>query len=146
MIYRAIVEEVIDNYSAKIRIPLVHRTISSNNHTSYESLPVAKICTLPNTHPNIRKGDVVIVALENNDATKPLIIGYLYIDKEYETKISPNLYSLNVSADAQLSSSTSIGEVAPEDIKQLKGARENIQNQLDILFNRLEALEKYIQK
>ncbi|MBO5712097.1 MAG: hypothetical protein J6R47_04595 [Acholeplasmatales bacterium] len=142
MIYRAIIEDIIDRYTAKVRIPLLHRAVVSSQYTELDSLPEARICTLPNTHPNIQKGDVVIVALENNDPTKPIIIGYLYKEILSSTSISSIFNSLEVKLETILSENTTIGEVTPDNIKQLIGCKENINQQFKQIRNRLDLIEK----
>lgn len=142
MIYRAIIEEVIDRYTAKIRIPLIHRTSMSSQYTEASGLPEAKICTLPSTHPNIQIGDIVIVALENNDPTKPIIIGYLYKESLNNTSVSPIFNSIEVIQETKLTADTSIGQVTPENIKQLIGCNENISQKFKEILNRLDSIEK----
>ena len=142
MIYRAIIEQVIDKYTAKIRIPVIHRSTMSAQHSKLESLPIAKICTLSNSHPNIKTGDIVAVAFENGDSTKPIIIGYLYLEENLKSNgISTTMSSLQVTEEAKLSEETSIGSVSSENIKQLKGATKNIQQQLNEIITRLDDLE-----
>ena len=140
MIYRAIIEKVVDRYTAKIRIPLIHRTSQSVEYTPIEKLPEAKICTLPSTHANIKVGDIVLIAFENSDMTKPVIIGYLYKESFNDTAISPTLNSLKVQLDTKLSRDTYIGEVSPDEISSLIGVKENIQQQINQLTNKLNTI------
>ena len=145
MIYRAIIEEVVDKCTAKVRIPLIHRSSMSNQYTHEANLPEAKICTLANTEPNIRVGDVVVVAFENNDSTKPIIIGYLYTGNEYGTYTSPKVNSLKVNLDTKLSEDTTIGTITYNEILQLKNIKENIQESINQILNRLDNIESKIE-
>ena len=128
MIYRGIVEQIIDRYTVKVRIPLIHRASNSNEYTHVDNLPEAKISTLPNTHPNIQCGDVVVVAFENNDSTRPIIIGYLYREELTNTSVSTTLNSLEVIDEVKLSPNTSIGDISAENLQALAGIKENIQH------------------
>lgn len=141
MIYRGIVEKIIDPYTVKVRVPLVHRTTATSQHVDLDSLPDAKICTLPNTHPNIQVGDIIVVAFENNDLSKPMIIGYLYKEVMSDTAITSKLNTLEVKFGTILSEDTTIGNVTPKDISNLYGTKENIQQQINQILNRLDMLE-----
>ena len=144
MIYKAIIEEIIDEYTVRVRVPLIHRTVDSHEHTATEDLPIAVTCTLPNTYISMQKGDIVIVGFENNDLSKPIVLGYLYKEVFSSSMISPKFFCLEVVDTATLGKNTSIGDVTPLELQRLAGLRENLQYQLDILYNKIEEVEKSI--
>lgn len=141
MICRGIVEEVISPYQVKVRLPIIHRSTSSPEFTPNDSLPIASICTLPNAHANIRVGDVVIVGFENNDEGKPIILGYLYKEILGDTALSLNLSALQVSGSTKLGYDTQIGDITASEITKLSGITDNIQDQINFIYDRLKTLE-----
>lgn len=141
MICRGIIEEVISPYQAKVRLPIIHRSTSSPEFTPNDSLPYASICTIPNAHANIRVGDIVIVGFENNDEGKPIILGYLYKETLGDTALSLNLSALQVSGSTKLGYDTEIGNIKADDINKLSGITDNIQQQLNLISDRLKTLE-----
>ena len=133
MIFRGIIEEVIDPYSVRVRIPLLHRTSTSPEATLTSALPIASVSLLPNTHINLTVGDIVIVSFENNDVGKPIILGYLYKQSWGNTALT------------KLSSNTYIGDITPDDLMHIHGLSGNIQKQLDSMRERIELLESKLQ-
>ena len=61
MLHKAIIEEQIDQYQFRVRIPLIHRIKDSKIFTPTESLPIATVSINPNTHIHIQVGDIVII-------------------------------------------------------------------------------------
>jgi hypothetical protein len=136
MITKAIVEEIISPYSARVRMPILNAIKGAKQSTPTDELSIATICTIPNAKNNINVGDIVFVGFEDNDYSKPIIIGHLF--KENKTKdlydntsLDLVLRSLNVQYDTTLSSNTKIGEVIGKEIQCLQGIRSNIQKQID---------------
>ena len=146
MILKGIIEKIIDPYSVRVRIPFLHRTSNSSNILHVDELPEAQISILPNCRPSLQLGDVVIVGFENNDQTKPVIIGVLYSENMSKTSCSCLFDSLTVTADSHLSFNTSIGEVLPLELSYLKGAKDNLQQQINSLETRLSNLQADIAK
>ena len=133
MITKGIVEDIIDEYFVRVRMPVYNGVTTAPSYVATEDLPQATICTLPSCKPNLQVGDVVFVGFEDNDFNKPIILGHLYGDfvKEFGADITLN--SLTVQVNTQLSEDTSIGNVTPDNIKALQGAHDNLQAQIDIL-------------
>lgn len=139
MITKAIVEEIIDACTIRVRIPSIDRTYQSSVHVRKEDLDVGVICTLPGCHPNLSVNDVVIVS--SDDAEEDLIIlGQLYRPEKYSKNMDLFISSLNVNGSTQLSFDTYIGKVTPEELSQLSGVKRNIQFYHDELDNRLNTL------
>ena len=138
MIARGIVEKIYDERQVAVRLPIFDKSGTANSRTPTDSLGIASICVLPNSIPNVRVGDVVYVAFENGDIYKPVIIGYVYIDREYQTRQSLSLESLDVLVDVSLPQSTKIGNVTSTEISYLDGVTSPIQEQLDNLEEQIQ--------
>ena len=61
MVTRGIVEQVIDPYHIRVRLPLYDGAPFLTTSVPTSDLSVATVCTLPNTNPNIQVGDIVFV-------------------------------------------------------------------------------------
>lgn len=140
MISRGIVERLVDAYTCKVRIPTLDRVQASSVHTPTDELMDAKICTLANCDPNIQVGDIVFVAFEDNDYSKPVIIGYLYSVNKSPTRMSITFDELTAETSANLPSSTNIGEVTYLQLQQLVGLKSNLQQQLDYITDAINKI------
>ena len=102
MIQKAIVEAILNDYQVKVRIPKYDKM--SYDGASYKDLSTGIICSTPGTLVNYSKGDVVLVAFENDEISKPVVLGLLYTDKSTEASVklpavSDELDSINESLD-----------------------------------------------
>lgn len=140
MLFKGTVEQIIDTFTFRVRIPYLHKISSSLSYTLTEDLPIAHICTLPNTKPNLKIGDVVVVGFENNDLSRPMILGHLFSENSSSSTCSPILNSLEVLHDTKLSDNTYIGSVTPQNISCLIGVKENLQEQIKQLKNEISFL------
>ena len=109
MVVKAIIEDRVDIYSYRIRIPILNKISSASNPTSYETLSVAPVCTIPGVEIIYNKGDVVFVAFENDDLSEPVIIGQLAKKTDGGSYTSIFTSTLNVGLTANLPVETSIG-------------------------------------
>lgn len=146
MLFKGTVEQLVTPVTVRVRIPFLHKISSSLSYTATQDLPTAHICTLPNTHINLKIGDVVIVGFENNDLSRPMILGHLFTETESSTFASPIFSSLEVLQDTKLGSNTSIGQISSQDIYCLAGIKENIQQQINQLKNELAILREDMNK
>lgn len=143
MIAKAIVEEVLDKYSIRVRIPSIDRTYQSSVHVDSNDLDVAVICTLPGCDPNIKVGDIVIVASDDAEEDT-IILGHLYRTKKTETLCDMLLSKLNVANVATLPEDTTIGNVSSFELQQLTGIRANVQLQITQLQEQVALLQQMI--
>lgn len=141
MIEKAIVEEIIDNYNIRVRVPRYNLSSSSPHSTPFSELPIANICSLPGCNPTFRIGDIVIISYEGDEIDKPIIIGQLYAENLLNNQIDINCSSLIVDINSSLPEETTIGEVKENEIKQLSGAQYILQAQINLLEKRIEELE-----
>ena len=74
MITQAYVQDVINRHSVRVRIPLYNKAEGVNGSTPNSELGVAPICTLPNIINDPHPGDVVFIAFEEDDLSKPVVL------------------------------------------------------------------------
>lgn len=141
MIYKAIVETSINEHQAIVRIPLIHRTNASIEHTPTSELPVACISSLAGCLSPVQPGDVVIIGLENNDFDRPVILGHLSRAEIHKTLAAINATDITSTVSATLPANTTIGNINSTEISHLQGSEDNIQKQLDYLKEKLQVLE-----
>lgn len=141
MIAIGIIEEIISETSAKVRVPILDGDKVANFSVPNNNLNTAAYAFLPNSLPNYKVGDKVIVGFIDNQLTQPIILGALpkYVSKE--TKASISIGSLGVAYKTVLSEDTTIGKVKPEDIEKIAGLKGNIQGQLDTIANAVNSLD-----
>lgn len=141
MVTKAIIENIDNAYSVKVRIPLFDSTQDFLDSTSAYDLSDAIICTLPRTNYIPEVGDIVLVAFEDNDKGKPVIIGCLFKESGNTSQIDSELNSLKVNATTTLSEQTYIGKISYKELQYLQGLEGNIQMMIDSLDTRLKKLE-----
>ena len=140
MLTKGIVEKVIDNYSAKIRIPIFNKSKDAIGATPLDELSEAIICTLPNSVLGLQVGDIVIVGFEDNNINKPIVLGYLSAKDITTSGADLQVNSLKVKLDTHLSEDTYIGEITPKELKALLNVKSNIQWQIDVINQQLDGI------
>ena len=146
MITRGIVEEVIDLYHYRVRLPLLDGAKTSKMSVKTSDLVVATVCTLPACSIPISVGDVVYVGFEAGGESKAFIMGYLYRDGIGNTRCDIDLRCLSVWGSAHLSEDTHIGEITPDEIRCLSGVSSNLQKQIDWLYKQINALQSDVNR
>lgn len=141
MITKGIVQDIIDDYTIRVRLPIYDGTEKSQQGTPNSSLSLATICSLPNSSSFVDLGDIVFVAFEDDDMGKPVIIGHLFKEAVTNTKLNLELNSLITNSNTKLYKDTWIGDVNPIEISYLKGVNGSIQAQLNNIIERIEKLE-----
>lgn len=144
MITKGVITEILDKYTMRVRIPIFDRIDDSSLNVLNSDLLDSPICTLPNTDPNLRPDDIVVIGFEDNDYSRPVILGCLYCSR-ISSYPSINADSLNVLNGALLPEDTSIGKVNAQNIKCLEGCIENIQSRFDYLETYIRNVEKKVQ-
>lgn len=137
MITKGIVEDILDEYMVKVRMPFIDSIKDAKQSTPTSLLNDAIICSLPNSNPNLNINDIVIIGFENNDLSKPIILGHLYRETASESYIDLITRQFTVNSICKLPYQTTIGEVTPDQIKTLTGIKTNIQEQIDALEQKI---------
>lgn len=134
MITKGVVESV-NGYKAKVRLPIYDGLAGSRDATKTNDLTSASICSIANIENPVNAGDVVFVGFEDNDDSKPIILGHLY--KSTKTKDNSDLSArlLTTTSTTKLSMDTFIGSVKPLEIQMLTGLTGNVQTQFNELKN-----------
>ena len=142
MITKGIIEEILPKYKVRVRLPLLNGMVQSTSGLKTNELSLATICVLPNISNVLNVGDIVFVGFEDNDLSKPIILGQLFSDKSFTTKINLDVAKFSTSSYTKLAMDTWIGNISPDEINSLYGVKGFIQKQLDDLDERLKKLEK----
>ena len=77
MLQKGIIEKLEGKNFVRVRVPKYDKLSTSDSGTSTEDLPVGIICALPEMNVTYSIGDVVLVAYENDELNKPVILGLL---------------------------------------------------------------------
>ena len=141
MVTKAIVEDATNKYEIKVRIPIYDRASIASRKVTTEDLPVATVCTLPNSGLNLQKGDIVFVSFEDGDIGRPVIIGCLFKEKMNNTGASIFANSIEIDGGAKMPKQTSIGEVTAEELSWLRGVSDSIQGQINDLYENISVIE-----
>lgn len=140
MITKGIVQEIIDPYNIKLRLPILDGTDYSSEGIPNEYLNTAIVCLPPKTQYNFEIGDVVIVGFEDDDLSKPIIIGCLFKQDGNTSTIDIQAQELSTT-NAILGKNTYIGNVTPKEISSLEGVTGNIQLQINHILELIESLK-----
>ena len=141
MITRGIVEEVVDRYKVKVRLPLLDGAEQGSTRKTSNELRTMVICSLPRVNLNLQVGDIVFVAFEDYSKSRAVVLGCLFRENPSDTKISMDVSTIRVENGATLPFDTTIGGVSAYEIQTLLGVRDNLQKQIDALSDRLDELE-----
>ena len=137
MVTKGIVTELINSNQARVRLPLLDSIENVKGSTSNNNLSIATVCSISNTKHSISVGDIVYVSFEDNDKSKPVILGHLIYDKTTNSQTEINVNALNVKTKTNLSKDTTIGNVKYNEIAALSGIQRNIQAQLNNLSSEI---------
>lgn len=81
MITKAIIEQKLDEFQYKVRIPIFDRTSDSTYFTDTAELAIA-VASVPKGITNtLEVNDIVFVGFEDNNIANPVILGQLYNEK-----------------------------------------------------------------
>lgn len=131
MVTRGIVQQIISKHEAKIRVPMFGMIEEEDDEEQVNELPVARICTIPGCLPNLKKNDIVLISIEDNDLNNVMIMGVLIPDNDAVGTSDVTFNSLKVNTDVKLPKNTSIGDITSDNLFMLKGINSNVQGQLD---------------
>lgn len=123
MITRAIIEEKINEYKYRVRIPIFDGSKNSSTSTTTKDLCIAVASIPKGIYNSLQKDDVVIVGFENNNMGTPIIIGQLYRESLNALKEFPTITTdvLTVNNQVNLPKNTTIGTITYENLFTLVG-------------------------
>ena len=102
----------------KIRIPRYHRPVGASGYTPLEDLPDATVISMPGIKPQYIPGDIVYVDFENDDLSKPCIIGKLNYPNDTINSVSNAIFGdITVQSVTKLSPDTTIGKIQSDDLQ-----------------------------
>lgn len=130
MITKAIIESVESPYSVTVRIPIFDAVNEFNQATSSEYLSTATICILPNMQFNPEVGDVVFVTFEDNDPSKPVIIGCLAKESGNLSSCNLEVESLDANSTVNIGKQVNIGDISYKELQYLQGLTMNVNEAL----------------
>lgn len=142
MVTKAIVHRIISDTEVVVKVPAFDLIEEEDGEEDVSSLPRARITATAGCRPKLRVNDIVYVCIEDNDLSKPIIMGTLITDAPEATRSTSDAVfdSLKVNVNTNLAEDTTIGKVKKDEIKRLSGVKENIQKQFDDNMNQKIAL------
>lgn len=90
MLQKGIIETIEDKYTVKVRVPKYDKIDSDSLGTKTEDLATGIVCTLPGMNLTYAVGDIVLVSFENDELSKPVILGLLYREQESDSVLEIN--------------------------------------------------------
>lgn len=140
MITKGYIQDVLSRHSVRVRIPLYNKIENVNGATPNKELSIAPICTVANIINDPHIGDIVFLAFEEDDISKPVVIGYLSLSNMGESLTDIKCDNFEAQGDTTLSKYTKIGEIDYENIFQLKGLTQNILEKFGMIDTLLEEI------
>ena len=131
MVTRGSVVEVISPHEVKIQVPKFGLIQEEPDEKQVNELPNARLCTIPGCLPNLKKGDTVLISIEDNNLNDVMIMRTLIPDNNSVGTSSAYFSDLKVETKVTLPKNTSIGDVTSDNLFTLKGVNSNIQTQFD---------------
>ena len=98
------------NNKFKVRIPLFD-SAGQDTLTNEDNIVEATLCYEPSNLDSYEVGDCVFIEFENDEESKPVIIGKLYTTDSKGNRGLGNLSTLNVSSSATLPLDSTLGDV-----------------------------------
>lgn len=138
MITKAIIEQVVNKFQYRVRIPIFDRINDAPQHTNFNELAIATACVPKGINNTLNVGDIVFVGFEDNSASSPIILGQLYREaliKENQSFL--NITDINIQDTANLPIATTIGNYnlfnCLEKINTLEETVKNLEAQIQQL-------------
>lgn len=126
MLVKGIIKSKIENSNKfKVRLPLFEVAGSVK-----EYILDATLVTIPGLYSSYLPGDVVYVSFENDDISKPVIIGILSLQglEEPEKRSYAGVNSLEVATEAKLPVNTTIGDIKQEKLAEAIRKIDNLEH------------------
>ena len=130
---RAFIEGKVDDFHYRVRIPILNKLNSSVGATPTKELAIATIATPPGISPKFKNGDLVFIEYEEQDTSKPVIVGRMFNTLTSSIVSDAQFDSVQVSVNAKLPTDSSVGNNNSQNLKYLNGLSTNVQTNLDTL-------------
>lgn len=138
MLERAIIEQKVDDYHYRVRIPPFNKSTAAVGATPERELYVATLSVTPGVSPKFKPGTAVCVSFESNDLSAPVIVGLLFNSTFKKTEADATFASLDVSVNTTLSRDTTVGNVKPDNIASLENNTQNVADK----FQKIDLFEQ----
>ena len=113
----------------KVKLPIFDTPGLNINQKLNSTILDATICYNPGAYPEYKVNDIVYVGFEDNDLSRPVILGMLYLeDKTSQSRIDCS--NLQVYNKAIMPKDSSLSNIKISDINNLFGKVDFIYNQL----------------
>lgn len=142
MLKKGIIEAV-DGDKATVRIPNIDKSLSAVANISDSDLTPSPISTLPGIHPKLQAGDIVILGFEDDNFSKPVILGTL-LSKPTSSVCNITANSFISTGASKFNKDTAIGDVSPQNIEALLGYNTQLATDLANLRNQVSELQKLV--
>lgn len=130
---RAFIEGKVDDFHYRVRIPILNKLNSSVGATPTKELAIATIATPPGISPKFKNGDLVFIEYEEQDTSKPVIVGRMFNTLTSSIVSDAQFDSVKVSVNAKLPNDSTVGNNNSQNLKYLNGLTTNVQTNLDTL-------------
>lgn len=130
---RAFIEGKVDDFHYRVRIPILNKLDSSVGATPTKELAIATIATPPGISPKFKNGDLVFIEYEEQDTSKPVIVGRMFNTLTSSIVSDAQFDSVQVSVNAHLPNDSTVGNNNSQNLKYLNGLTTNVQTNLDTL-------------
>lgn len=131
-----------------VRIPTFNGIEGKSLATPDRQLSEAIICSVPGANNLVHTGDCVIIGFENDDLSKPIILGHLFKQTFDSQPLDLSIrqlkvYDTNVPSAAlvELPSNTKIGSISSENLATLAGNPYNLATTLTYILDKIKNIE-----
>lgn len=146
MITKAFIQDVINPHTVRVRIPMYNKLDGTQGSTPKSELPLAPICTVANIINDPHPGDVVFVSFEDDDLSKPIVLGYLSLANMGLSYTDIVCDDLEAKGEIRLSEDMVVGEIKYENIFQLKNLNENVVEKFQEIDRLIDEINVEIKK
>lgn len=142
MITKAYISEVFSPNKVRVRVPLFNKIDGVNGSTPKNELSMACVCSLPNCKVAPQSGDVVLVGFEEDNTSKPVVLGFLSKESDISSTVDIKCEKLEALGDVILDKRTTIGKVTPENIECLEGLEDNVDEKFESLDTDIDKINE----
>ena len=139
MIVKGIIEKKVGYNEYEVRVPIIDKVKGAS--LSSENLSIASVCSITNSSLDLNINDVVYINYENNDKSKPIIIGCL----SNNNRSSYLFDSITVSNSAKLPNNIKIGDITYSELSCLENSNDIIEDQITKINENIDNSNKLLE-